>query len=52
MGERKAELVGPCFINNIDDVYSGEGEEDWLLEQWTWDAKWIAYLGADSLNIG
>jgi len=31
-GERRAELVGTCKVHYVEDVYSGSGWEDWLLE--------------------
>jgi len=31
-GERRAELVGACIVQDVKDVYSGTGWEDWLLE--------------------
>jgi hypothetical protein len=30
--ERRAELVGACKVQGVDDVYFGEGWEDWSLE--------------------
>jgi hypothetical protein len=31
-GVNKAELVGACAVVNVEDVYSGNGWEDWLLD--------------------
>jgi hypothetical protein len=31
-GERRAELVGACIVQDVKDVYSRTGWEDWLLE--------------------
>ena len=31
-GGRTAELVGTCKVQDVADVYSGEGWEDWFLE--------------------
>ena len=30
--ERRAELVGACKVEDVDDVYFGEGWEDWSVQ--------------------